>query len=88
MLSLPNLVVRFLQHSSIEDKVALIGFNARDLTKDLKSPQQVISFTTAINLTAEQFDTVNETEICVNDTYNYEITFFANEKSIDCPFIF
>lgn len=72
----------------IEDKVALIGFTADDLTKDLKSPQQVIDFTAYIAMTAKQFDTVDEAKICVNDTYNYEITFFANEASIDCPFGF
>lgn len=72
----------------IEDKVALISFTADDLTKDLKSPQQVISFTTAIHLTAEQFDTVNETEICVNDIYNYQMVFLGNEEPIDCPFSF
>lgn len=70
----------------IEDKVALISFTADDLTRDLKSPQQVINFTTSIAMTAEQFDTVNEAKICVNDTYNYEITFFANEEPVECPF--
>ena len=40
----------------------------------------------AIIVTAEQFDTVNDAQICVNNTYNYEITFFANEESVDCPF--
>lgn len=72
----------------IEDKVALISFTADDLTRDLKSPQQVIDFTTFIAMTAEQFDIVNEAKICVNDTYNYEITFFANEKPVECPFSF
>lgn len=70
----------------IEDKVALISFTADYLTRDLKSPQQVIDLTTSIAMTAEQFDTVNEAKICVNDTYNYEITFFANKDSVDCPF--
>lgn len=70
----------------IENKVALISFTADDLTRDLKSPQQVIDFTTSIAMTAEKFDTVNEAKICVNDTYNYEITFFANEEPVECPF--
>ena len=72
----------------IEDKVAFIGFTAPDLTKDLRSPQQVIDFTTAISMTAEQFNTVDEAEICVNDTYNYQMSFLANEDPIACPFTF
>lgn len=72
----------------IEDNVALISFIASDLTRDLKSPQQVIDFTTSIIMTAEQFDTVHEAKICVNDTYNYQMAFLANEDPIDCPFIF
>ena len=70
----------------IEDKVALISFTAGDLTRDLKSPQQVIDFTSSIAMTAEQFDTVNEAKICVNDTYNYQMTFFANEEPVACLF--
>ena len=70
----------------IENHIAKIHFTANDLTKDLRSPQQVIDFTMAITLTAEQFDAVNDAQICVNNTYNYEITFFANEESVDCPF--
>ncbi len=70
----------------IEDRVALISFTADNLTKDLRSPQQVIDFTANIGLTAEQFDTVDEVEICVNDTYNYQMSFLANEEPIDCPF--
>lgn len=70
----------------IEDRVALIRFTADDLTKDLRSPQQVIDFTADIGLTAEQFNTVDEAEICVNDTYNYQMSFLANEEPIDCPF--
>ena len=70
----------------IEDNIAKIHFTASDLTKDLKSPQQVIDFTMAITLTAKQFDTVDEAEICVNDTYNYQMSFLANEEPIDCPF--
>jgi hypothetical protein len=60
----------------IEDKVALISFTADDLTRDLKSPQQVIDVTNSIAMTAEQFDTFNEEKICVNDTYNYQMAFF------------
>ena len=71
---------------NIENHIAKIHFTASDLTKGLRSPQQVIEFITAINLTAEQFNTVNETQICVNNTYNYDIIFFANEESVDCPF--
>lgn len=70
----------------IVDRVALIRFTADDLTKDLRSPQQVIDFTADIGLTAEQFNTVDEAEICVNDTYNYQMSFLANEEPIDCPF--
>ena len=72
----------------IEDNVALISFTASDLTRDLKSPQQVIDFTTSIIMTAEQFDTVNAAKICINDTYNYQMAFLANEEPIDCPFSF
>ena len=70
----------------IEDKVALISFTADDLTRDLKSPQQIIDFTTSIAMTAEQFDTVNEAKICVNDTYNDQMAFFANEEPVACLF--
>ena len=69
-----------------ENHIAKIHFTTSDLTKDLRSPQQVIDFTMAIILTVEQFTTVNDAQICVNNTYNYEITFFANEESVDCPF--
>ena len=72
----------------IEDNVALISFTASYLTRDLKSPQQVIDFTTSITMTAKQFDTVNEAKICVNDTYNYQMAFLANEEPIKCPFSF
>ena len=70
----------------IENHIAKIHFTASDLTKDLRSPQQVIDATMAITLTAEKFATVNDAQICVNNTYNYEITFFANVESVDCPF--
>ncbi len=72
----------------IENRVALISFTADDLTKDLRSPQQVIDFTSNIGLTADQFDTVDRTEVCVNNTYNYQMAFLANEDAIDCPFGF
>ncbi|WP_079691415.1 hypothetical protein [Psychrobacter sp. DAB_AL43B] len=72
----------------IENNVAFINFSANDLARDLESPQQVIDFTHAISMTSEQFDTVNRTEICVNNTYNYQMIFFANVDSVDCPFSF
>ena len=70
----------------IEDNIAKIHFTADDLTTDLRSPQQIIDFSHSIYMIADQFKTVNETEICVNDTYNYQMAFLANEEPIDCPF--
>ena len=70
----------------IQDNIAKIHFTANDLTTGLRSPQQVIDFSHSIRMTAEQFETIDETEICVNDSYNYEITFFANEEPVECPF--
>lgn len=70
----------------IENHIAKIHFTASDLTKDLRSPQQVIDFTSSIDRTAEQFDTVDDAEICVNNTYNYHMSFLANEEPVDCPF--
>lgn len=70
----------------IEDNIAKIHFTADNLATDLRSPQQVIDFSHSIYMIADQFETVNETEICVNDTYNYQMAFLANEEPIDCPF--
>ena len=70
----------------IEDNIAKIHFTADDLTTDLRSPQQIIDFSHSIYMIADQFKTVNETEICVNDTYNYQMAFLANEDPVDCPF--
>ena len=70
----------------IEDNIAKIYFTANDLTIDLRSSQQVIDFSHSIRMTGEQFSTVDTTEICVNNSYNYQMTFLANEESIDCPF--
>ena len=70
----------------IEDNIAKIHFTADDLTTDLRSPQQNIDFSHSIYMIADQFKTVNETEICVNDTYNYQMAFLANEDPVDCPF--
>lgn len=70
----------------IVDNIAKIHFTANDLTMDLRSSQQVIDFSHSIRMTAEQFSTVDTTEICVNNSYNYQMTFLANEESIDCPF--
>lgn len=70
----------------IEDNIAKIHFTAEDLTTDLRSAQQIIDFSHSIYMIADQFKTVNETEICVNDTYNYQMAFLANEDPVDCPF--
>ena len=70
----------------IEDNIAKIHFTADDLTTDLRSAQQIIDFSHSIYMIADQFKTVNETEICVNDTYNYQMAFLANEDPVDCPF--
>lgn len=72
----------------IENHIAKIHFTSNDLTKDLRSPQQVIDFTMAIIVTAEQFDTVNDAQICVNNTYNYEITFLLMKNQLIVPFNF
>ncbi len=72
----------------IEKNTAKIHFTADNLASDLRSPQQVIDFSHSIYMIADQFETVNETEICVNDTYNYQMAFLANEEPIDCPFNF
>lgn len=70
----------------IKDNIAKIHFTANDLTTDLRSSQQIIDFNHSIRMTAEQFNTVDSTEICVNNSYNYQITFFANEEPVECPF--
>ena len=70
----------------IIDNIAKIHFTANDLTTGLRSSQQIIDFNHSIRMTAEQFNTVDSTEICVNNSYNYQITFFANEEPIECPF--
>ncbi|SJN35324.1 GerMN domain-containing protein [Psychrobacter sp. JB385] len=70
----------------IEDNIAKINFTANDLTTDLRSSQQIIDFNQSIRMTAEQFNTVDSTEICVNNSYNYQITFFDNEEPVECPF--
>lgn len=68
----------------IKNNIAKIHLTANDLTTDLWSSQQVIDFSHSIKMTAEQFDTVNATEICVNNSYNYQMSFLANEESVDC----
>lgn len=70
----------------IEDSIAKIHFTANDLAMNLRSSQQVIDFSHSIRMTAEQFSTVDTTEICVNNSYNYQMAFLANEEFIDCPF--
>lgn len=70
----------------IENNTAKIHFTADNLATELRSPQQVIDFSHSIYMIADQFETVNETEICVNNTYNYQMAFLANEEPIDCPF--
>ena len=70
----------------IKDNIAKIHFTANDLTTNLRSSQQVIDFSHSIRMTAEQFNSVDATEICVNNSYNYQMVFLANEESIDCPF--
>ncbi|MGP9687789.1 hypothetical protein ACT3TH_01355 [Psychrobacter sp. AOP22-C1-C5] len=70
----------------IVDNIAKIHFTANDLIADLQSPQQVINFSHSIRMTAEQFNTVDATEICINNSYNYQMAFLANEESVDCPF--
>ena len=70
----------------IEKKTALINFKSSDLS--ITGPEQILNFNYNISKTAEQFDTVNETEICVNDIYNYQMAFLANEEPVECPFSF
>ncbi|MBH0096166.1 hypothetical protein I6E61_07205 [Psychrobacter sp. NZS113] len=70
----------------IEKKTALINFKSSDLS--ITGPEQILNFTYNISKIAEQFDTVNKTEICINDTYNYQMAFLANEEPIECPFSF
>lgn len=70
----------------IKDNIAKTHFTANDLTTNLRSSQQVIDFSHSIRMTAEQFNSVDATEICVNNSYNYQMAFLANEESIDCPF--
>jgi len=71
----------------IEDNIAKIHFTANDLTTDLRSSQQVIDFSHSIRMTAEQFNTVDATEICINNISNYQMSFLANEEPIKCPFV-
>lgn len=70
----------------IEDKVALISFTADDLTRDLKSPQQVIDVTNSIAMTAEQFDTFNEEKFVLMIPITIKWLFFANEELVACLF--
>ncbi|MGP5373091.1 hypothetical protein ACTXLO_08320 [Psychrobacter alimentarius] len=70
----------------IEDNIAKVHFTANDLTTSLRSSQQIIDFRHSIRMTAEHFNTVDVTEICVNNSYNYQMIFLANEESVDCSF--
>ena len=70
----------------IEKKTALINFKSSDLS--ITGPEQILNFNYNISKTAEQFDTVDKTEICVNNIYNYQMAFLANEEPIECPFSF
>jgi len=70
----------------IKDKTALVNFTINEL--EIIGPEQILKFTYNISKTAEQFKTVDETEICVNNIYNYQMAFLANEDAIDCPFSF
>lgn len=68
----------------VKDRTALINFISKDL--NIESPEQILNFDYNISKTAEQFDTVDKTEICINNIYNYQMAFLANEEPIDCPF--
>jgi len=70
----------------IKDKTALVNFTINEL--EIIGPEQILKFTYNISKIAEQFKTVDETEICVNNIYNYQMAFLANEDAIDCPFSF
>ena len=70
----------------IEKNTAFVNFKSSDLS--ITGPEQILNFIYNISKTAEQFDTVNKTEICINNIYNYQMAFLANEEPIDCPFSF
>ena len=70
----------------IEKKTALINFKSSDLS--ITGSEQILNFNYNISKIAEQFDTVDKTEICVNNIYNYQMAFLANEEPIECPFSF
>lgn len=71
----------------IENNIAKLHFTANDLIKGLRSPQQVIDFSHSIRMTAEQFNTIDATEICINNISNYQMSFLANEEPVECPFV-
>lgn len=68
----------------IDKKTAFINFISYKLR--IIEPEQILKFDYNISKTAEQFDTVDKTEICINNIYNYQMAFLANEEPIDCPF--
>jgi hypothetical protein len=70
----------------VEDKIALINFVSNDL--DISSPEQILNFNYNIFKTAEQFNYIDDVKICINNIYNYQMVFLANEEAIDCPFSF
>lgn len=70
----------------VEGKIVLVNFISEDL--NIKSPEQILKFDYNIFKTAEQFDNIDDVKICINNIYNYQMSFLANEEVIECPFSF
>ncbi len=70
----------------VEGRTALIKFISKDL--NIEGPEQTLNFTYNISKTAEQFDNIDDVKICINDIYNYQMSFLANEEPVVCPFSF
>ncbi|MGP5361622.1 hypothetical protein ACTXL1_12630, partial [Psychrobacter celer] len=72
------------QNSGWSHRTALIKFISKDL--NIESPEQVLNFDYNIFKTAEQFDYIDNVKICINNIFNYQMSFLANEQPIKCPF--